>query len=129
MMESMSSLGTRIAFVGVDDLEIAADFYGGKLGLRLRDESPFALVSEHEGSMLRITRVDAVSAAPYTVLGWSVDDIRSSVAELAAMGVGFQQYDVLEQDASGIWTAPNGDQVAWFHDPFDNNLSLTQFAA
>ena len=30
------------------------------------------------------------------------------------------------QDAVGVWTAPGGSQVAWFHDPDGNTLSLTQ---
>ena len=127
-MEDVSSLASPIAFVGVADLDVASEFYGGKLGLPLRDEAPFALVSDDGGSMLRITRVDAVTAAPYTVLGWAVDDIRATVAELTAKGVEFQRYDFLQHDAAGIWTTPGGDQVAWFLDPFGNNLSLTQFA-
>lgn len=30
--------------------------------------------------------------------------------------------------AWGVWTTPGGDQVAWFHDPDGNVLSLTQLA-
>lgn len=31
-------------------------------------------------------------------------------------------------DTLGIWTTPDGSQVAWFTDPNANTLSLTQFA-
>ena len=34
----------------------------------------------------------------------------------------------MEQDDLGVWSAPGGDQVAWFHDPDGNTLSLTQEA-
>jgi predicted enzyme related to lactoylglutathione lyase len=30
----------------------------------------------------------------------------------------------MEQDDHGIWTAPSGARIAWFHDPDGNNLSL-----
>ena len=32
----------------------------------------------------------------------------------------------IEQDDAGVWAAPGGAQVAWFHDPDGNVLSLTQ---
>jgi hypothetical protein len=34
----------------------------------------------------------------------------------------------MNQDESGVWTTPGGDQVAWFTDPDGNTLSLTQFS-
>jgi hypothetical protein len=30
----------------------------------------------------------------------------------------------MDQDEDGVWTAPNGAQVAWFKDPDGNTLSL-----
>jgi len=33
----------------------------------------------------------------------------------------------VQQDETGVWTAPGGDcKVAWFKDPDGNTLSLTQ---
>ena len=71
MLESAALVG----FVGVSDLVRARHFYGDQLGLSLRDETPFALVAEAGGTMLRITAVDDVAPVPYTVLGWSVFDM------------------------------------------------------
>ena len=45
---------------------------------------------------------------------------------LAAKGVSFLRYSFFEQDELGIWTAPDGDKVAWFTDPDGNVLSLSQ---
>ena len=44
-----------------------------------------------------------------------------------ARGVVFEQFNLpfLVQDALGIWTAPNGDRVAWFKDPDGNTLSVS----
>ena len=36
---------------------------------------------------------------------------------LAATGVSFTPYDGMVQDDRGIWTAPYGARVAWFHEP------------
>jgi catechol 2,3-dioxygenase-like lactoylglutathione lyase family enzyme len=120
--------GARLmGFVGVSSLEQARRFYGDVLGLELRDESPFALVADVGGTMLRITAVDRPAAAPYTVLGWQVDDIDSTVDELAARGAAVTRYDGLDQDERGIWTAPGGTRIAWFLDPDGNTLSLAQF--
>jgi catechol 2,3-dioxygenase-like lactoylglutathione lyase family enzyme len=121
--------GRLMGFVGVSDLDAAQTFYGDVLGLDLRDERPFALVAEVDGTMLRITAVDVAAAAPYTVLGWAVGDISATVDELAGRGVTFTRYDGMGQDERGIWTAPGGAKIAWFLDPDGNNLSLTEFAA
>ena len=96
-------------------------------GLPLRDESPFALVADAHGTMLRITAVEVPAAAPYTVLGWDVADIAATIDQLAVYGIRFTRYEGMEQDDRGIWTAPGGAQIAWFLDPDGNNLSLTQF--
>jgi hypothetical protein len=78
--------------------------------------------------MLRIAKVETLSPAAHTVLGWEVDAIEAQVRELAARGVVFLRFDGMPQDENGIWTSPSGARVAWFKDPDGNNLSLTQFA-
>ena len=114
----------QVGFVGVSDLDSAQHFYGEMLGLALDDARPYALVHETASTQLRITLVDEVRAAPYTVLGWAVADLEGEVDRLAAAGVTFNRYDGMEQDERGIWTAPGGARIAWFHDPDGNNLSL-----
>jgi catechol 2,3-dioxygenase-like lactoylglutathione lyase family enzyme len=60
-------------------------------------------------------------------LGWKVDDIEAEVRALTDRGIVFTIYEGLGQDASGIWTAPDGSaKVAFFSDPDGNGLSLTQ---
>ena len=118
-----------IGFVGVSDLNRARQFYGDTLGLPITEESPFALVANADGTMLRLTPVEQPMAAPYTILGWSVADIASMIDQLTARGVHFTRYEGMGQDERGVWTAPGGAKIAWFPDPDGNNLSLTQFAA
>lgn len=114
----------QVSFVGVSDLDVAKHFYGDILGLLLTDDRPFALVHETATTQLRITRVEEVRAAPYTVLGWAVDDIEGEIDRLVDVGVSFNRYPGMEQDDRGIWTSPTGARIAWFHDPDGNNLSL-----
>ena len=117
-----------VAFVGTSDLDGAHSFYGGVLGLRLVERSPFACVFDAHGTMLRVTLAD-VEAARYTVLGWAVPNLSDTLAVLIEHGVEPLFYPGLEQDAHGVWDAPGGGRVAWFHDPDHNVLSLTQFGA
>jgi catechol 2,3-dioxygenase-like lactoylglutathione lyase family enzyme len=114
----------QVSFVGVSNLEVAQRFYDGVLGLELQDARPFALLHDGGGALLRITLVDEVRAAPYTVLGWAVVDLEDEIDRLLDAGVVFNRYDGMDQDDRGIWTAPSGARIAWFCDPDGNNLSL-----
>jgi catechol 2,3-dioxygenase-like lactoylglutathione lyase family enzyme len=121
-------LGRVVAFVGVADLDRAAEFYGDVLGLRLQHRDDFACVFDAGGATLRVIAVPSVVPAGYTVLGWDVPDIRAEVERLVAHGVTFRRYDGMTQDTLGIWTSPSGAAVAWFGDPDGNTLSLSQDA-
>lgn len=118
-----------VAFAATTDLDRARDFYGDVLGLELIEQTPFACVFRSGPGTLRVTRVDEMVAAPYTVLGWVVDDIAGTVRALADRGVACHRYGGMEQDADGVWTTPGGDRVAWFGDPDGNTLSVTQYTA
>ncbi|GGG67637.1 VOC family protein [Edaphobacter dinghuensis] len=115
-----------IGFIPTRDAARALDFYQNLLGLRFVSDDAFAIVFELNGNMIRLVRIEEFTPAPYTILGWQVEDIESSVKELAAKGLAFQQYSFLEQSEEGIWTAPGGARIAWFHDPDGNTLSLSQ---
>jgi catechol 2,3-dioxygenase-like lactoylglutathione lyase family enzyme len=117
-----------VAFAATTDLSRARAFYEQCLGLPLAEQTDFACVFDANGTMLRVNAVPEVCQAAYTVLGWRVTDIGATVRELIARGVVFNRYDTMDQDESGVWTTPGGDQVAWFTDPDGNTLSLTQFS-
>jgi catechol 2,3-dioxygenase-like lactoylglutathione lyase family enzyme len=76
-----------IAFVASANPERAKEFYGIVLGLKLVADTPFALVFDAHGTMLRIAKVHKLSPAPYTVLGWEAGDIRNAMQNLAQRGV------------------------------------------
>jgi catechol 2,3-dioxygenase-like lactoylglutathione lyase family enzyme len=114
------------AFAAVVDRNAALAFYRDTLGLTLVSEDKFALVFDAGGTTLRISPVEKMAPAPYTVLGWEVPDIAAMVTTLAGRGVRFERYGFLQQDDLGIWNAPGGARVAWFQDPSGNILSLAQ---
>jgi hypothetical protein len=78
------------------------------------------------GIMLRLVKVQAVTPAQLTILGWQVDGIEGVVQQLQDKRVQFVRYGFFKQDELGIWTAPNGDKIAWFKDPDGNTLSLSE---
>jgi catechol 2,3-dioxygenase-like lactoylglutathione lyase family enzyme len=118
-----------VALVGVADVGRARRFYCDVLGLSAVGEDAHAVTVDANGTLLRLTAVGQPVPAPYSVLAWRVDDIGVTVDELVGHGVVFARYDSVEQDARGVWTAPDGAAVAWFLDPDGNNLSLVQFGA
>ncbi|HLA46991.1 MAG TPA: VOC family protein [Thermoplasmata archaeon] len=116
-----------IAFVAATDMARTKTFYGDIMGLALKADDGFALVFDCNGTMLRVSKVQKATVAPYTVLGWSVRDIRGKIQELGKKGVVFERFQGFPQDDLGAWTAPDGTKVAWFKDPEGNLLSLTEF--
>src|SRR5579862_855043 len=114
-----------ISFAATTDFKRAKKFYAGVLGLKLLSEDGFAQVYDIHGRMLRVTQVNKVVVAPYTVLGWRVKNTATIVKKLHKAGVKFEIYKGLGQDESGVWTAPGGTRVAWFKDPDGNLLSVS----
>lgn len=116
-----------IGFIAASDPERAKKFYRDTLGLALvSEELPFALVFDAHGTMLRVSIVQKVVPAIYTVLGWQVWDIAAAAKTLSETGVRFERYPGMAQDELGIWASPGGAKVAWFKDPDGNTLSISQ---
>lgn len=113
-----------VAFVASTDLGRAEEFYVGRLGLPIKDKTPFALVLEGQGAELRVTHVPERAPAAYTVLGWDVEDLDAAVVELRQRNIRFLRYDGMEQDDYDAWRTPDGTRVVWFSDPDGNTLSL-----
>ncbi len=122
----MAAPGSLIGFAPITDAERSKAFYADTLGLEFIEDDGFALVFQSGDNMVRLARMPQVTPAQFTILGWQTSQIEADVEALTAKGVTFVRYGFLEQDALGIWTAPNGDKVAWFTDPDGNVLSLSQ---
>lgn len=115
-----------ILFAATTDPARSRNFYEEVLGLRFVEDSPFALVFDVEGTMLRIQKVEQVASPPYTLLGFNVSDIEDTVRSLESANVQCERYEFLEQDELGIWTTPDGVKIAWCKDPDGSVVSFTE---
>ena len=118
----MLSSASVMAFVATRNPNKARAFYQETLKLRLTADEPFALVFDCNGLMLRVSKVQELTPAPFTVLGWQVKDIAAEIRELKGRGVIFEFFKGFQQDDFGVWISPSGAKVAWFKDPDGNVL-------
>jgi len=116
-----------VAFIPTSNLTQAKAFYGTMLGLLMEGESPVAVTFDANGTTLRCVLVERFTPFPFTIVGWTVQDIASTVTELTARGIAFERFEGIQLDALSVWRSPGGAQLAWFKDPFGNMISLTQF--
>lgn len=116
-----------IAFVMTSDYERARAFYEGVLGLEVVTQDAFALKLRVGATSLRLVKLAEVAATQHTVFGFEVADVPAVANAMAAQGVAFERYEFLgpAQGADGVWTSPDGSQVAWFKDPDGNVLSIS----
>lgn len=123
----LNDTGKVVGFVPTVQPEKARSFYEGVLKLPLISADSFASVFNANGTMLRVTKVAEFKPHPFTILGWAVADVNTTVLDLQAQGVRFEKYAGMNQDERGIWTSPSGAKVAWFKDPDGNVLGITQY--
>jgi Glyoxalase/Bleomycin resistance protein/Dioxygenase superfamily len=93
---------TLVAFIATADPEQARSFYSETLGLRLVSEDEFALVFDANGTMLRLQKVESVSPAPYTSLGWNVSDIEATMERLSKPASGLRSSRSRARTVSGL---------------------------
>jgi catechol 2,3-dioxygenase-like lactoylglutathione lyase family enzyme len=122
----MLTAGKLVGFLTTTDYEKARAFYEGKLGFEFVSLDQFALAMRAGGNIIRISKSETFKSAQGTVLGWEVDDVRAAVLWLSNRGVVTEKYPFVADQELGIWTAPSGDQVAWFKDPDGNVLSISR---
>jgi len=122
----MLSSGKLVGFVPTKNAQAARAFYENKLGFPFVSDDPYALVVRAGETMIRVAKAQEFTPAPYTVMGWEVDDIEAVVRWLQGRGVVFEKYPCVQNRELGIWTTPSGDKVAWFKDPDGNVLSVSQ---
>jgi catechol 2,3-dioxygenase-like lactoylglutathione lyase family enzyme len=109
------------------DLATSKDFYAGKLGLEILDESEEAITYKCGGdSQLAVTKSTVGTSDEQTQAGWRVDDLDAELAELRSRGVEIQEYD-----EPGLKTVDGvADlgfaRMAWIIDPHGNALSIMQ---
>ena len=128
---SLSDAPVR-ATVAVSDMERAAAFYEGVLGLEpppAGSTGPMVRIYAcGAGSRLQIYVSEHAGTGTATVASWSVDDFDAVVDGLLAAGATLERYDGMEADERGVH-AFGSHRVAWIADPDGNVLSLDNGAS
>lgn len=116
----------------VNNLAQAKEFYTGTLGLELIDESMGLSLQLPGGGRVFIYEKTDHQPATFTVLNFVVDDIDTTMNDLLAAGIQFEQYELgngAKQDERGVLRgleANMGPDIAWFKDPAGNVLAILQ---
>ena len=113
--------------IAVSDMARAKEFYEGKLGLSGGDDQPDGGHTYPCGGGTRIHIYPSPGNAGKsgaTLAGWLVDDVETTVDELTANGITFEQFgEPFNTDEKGI--AKLGDiAIAWLKDPDGNTLGI-----
>jgi len=109
------------------DLGSSKQFYAGKLGLEILNESEEAITYRCGGdSQLAVTKSTTGTADEQTQAGWRVTDLAAELEELRSRGVEIQEYDM-----PGLKTINGVADVgfaimAWIVDPHGNALAILQ---
>ena len=116
------------AVIAVSDMDLAREFYEGKLGLSGGEDTPDGGHRYPCGGGTEIYVYPSpgnTGGSGATQAGWSVADVEATVDELTAKGVTFEQDGApINTDAKGV---ARFDEYAgaWFKDPDGNVLALT----
>ena len=116
------------------DLERARAFYSEKLGLEPSEERPGGLLYKCQGGVFALFKSAGASSGTFTQMGWEVDDLAATVAELRSRGVVFEHVDVpglktVDDIATVDGNYPSkgsGEKAAWFRDSEGNKLGIGQ---
>ena len=112
--------------IPVTDLGAARRFYEGTLGMQPEMVTEGGVMYGSGGSQFFVYP-SRTRAAGHTQMSWRVTDIKAEVAALKGKGLKFEHYDIpglemvdeIAHSGPDVWTA-------WFKDPDDNLLGLTQ---
>ena len=109
------------------DLDESKQFYAGKLGLEILNESPEAITYKSgPDSQLAVTKSTVGTADEQTQAGWRVDDLDAELAELRERGVEIQEYDAPELKTEDGIADIGFARIAWIIDPHKNALAIMQ---
>lgn len=110
------------------DFERAKAFYADRLGLTPATETPAGAFYEISGSRIFLFPSSGVASGTHTQVGFAVDDTATTVSELKARGVHFEEYDFPAFDKATSIATVDGVQSAWFKDSEGNLLGVVQLA-
>jgi catechol 2,3-dioxygenase-like lactoylglutathione lyase family enzyme len=124
------------AAIPVSDVDRAVTFYTDKVGLEVLDrfdvpdvppDNPMVRLDAGKGTVLVYKSVGA-GQSRHTLVGFVVDDIESTVAEMRGRGVTFEEYDMGEIKTENGIARMGRTAGAWFKDPDGNIIGIGEYA-
>jgi catechol 2,3-dioxygenase-like lactoylglutathione lyase family enzyme len=118
-----------------EDLERARAFYSEKLGLEPSEERPGGLLYRCAHGEFALFESAGAPSGAHTQMGWEVEDIEATVAELRSRGVAFEEYDlpglrtvdgIAEVEGNYPTKGGGGERAAWFRDSEGNLIGIGQ---
>ena len=131
----MLSTGRTATRLPAQDLQRARRFYAEKLGLEPVDERPGGLLYRCASGEFALFESTGRPSGEHTQMGWEVDDIEATVAELRRRGVVFEEVDVPGlrtvdgiADVAGNYPSKGavGERAVWFRDSEGNLLGIAE---
>jgi catechol 2,3-dioxygenase-like lactoylglutathione lyase family enzyme len=131
----MLSTGRTATRLPAQELQRARRFYAEKLGLEPVDERPGGLLYRCASGEFALFESTGRPSGEHTQMGWEVDDIEATVAELRRRGVVFEEVDVPGlrtvdgiADVAGNYPSKGavGERAVWFRDSEGNLLGIGQ---
>ena len=116
------------ANIGVKNMDMAKQFYEGKLGLTPKVAADEGGVSYQcgGGTELFVYETEYAGTNQATTATWSVSSIESVVDDLKSKGISFEQYEIPNAAREGDVHVMANMKAAWFKDPDGNILCLHQ---
>lgn len=112
--------------IAVKDLNLAKQFYTGKLGLAVEDDKPYGVTYKSGGGKLFVYPSSSAGTNQATYASWTVGDIDAVVADLKANNIVFEHYDDLPETTRDGDVHTMGElKAVWFKDPDGNILSVS----
>jgi catechol 2,3-dioxygenase-like lactoylglutathione lyase family enzyme len=112
-----------VTTVAVTDLDRAKRFFQEQLGLSPLEETPFAVrFAAGEGTQVSVRR--GQPNVGQTVAHFEVDDLESTVRDLRARGVSFEEYEAPKTINFIAQIGPA--RGAWFKDPDGNVFGVRE---
>lgn len=115
-----------VATIPATDIDRAKKFYSDTLGFGDAEEYPGGWLFKSGPSTFCLYPTMSSKPAEHTLASWSVSDVDSTVKELKASGVTFEDYDYPELKTVDSIAEKDGMRCAWFKDSEGNILSVTQ---
>ncbi len=121
--------------IPVRDLGRAREWYSDKLGLEPSEERPGGLRYRLANGEFALFESAGASPGTFTQMGFEVDDLVATVAELKRRGVVFEEVDVpgletvdgiAEVEGNYPSKGGHGELAAWFRDVDGNMLGIGQ---